>query len=162
MIRYALRCDERHDFESWFQSASAYDALAGAGRLSCPVCGSDKVSRALMAPALAARGGAAPAGEGGAEEVSAPTTAAPAAGGGSPPESTRPEVEKALRDLRRKVEENADYVGGEFARQARAMHLGDLPQRAIYGDTKPAEARSLLEDGVPVLPLPFRPRRKLS
>ena len=157
MIKYALKCEERHDFESWFQSASAYEALAGAGRLSCPVCGSDKVAKTMMAPALGAKD----------VKVSAPKQdagepAAPAGAGSPGAEAPKPNMEKALRELRREVEQNADYVGGEFARQARAMHLGDLPQRAIYGDTKPAEARSLLEDGVPVLPLPFRPKRKLS
>lgn len=72
------------------------------------------------------------------------------------------EVRKALTELRRKVEANSDYVGNRFASEARAMHLGEKPERSIYGEARPQEARALIEDGVPLMPLPFRPRQKLT
>jgi len=150
MIHYALKCDQGHDFESWFQSADAYDALADAGHLSCAICGSSDVKKAIMAPRVVAK--------------SATDNPAPPAEDTPVPmlKSPQSDVEKAVAELRKKVEETSDYVGNDFARQARAMHLGDEPERAIYGEAKPDEARSLIDDGVPLLPLPFRPRQKMS
>jgi hypothetical protein len=144
MISYKLRCEDGHDFDSWFQSAQAYEALSAAGHLSCAVCGSTAVEKSLMAPRLA-------------KAEAQPRAAAPMAL--SAPGS---DAEKALAELRRKVEENSDYVGNRFAAEARAMHLGDMPERSIYGEAGLEEARALAEDGVPVMPLPFKPRNKLS
>lgn len=143
MIRYSLHCSEDHRFDSWFQSADAFEALAGAGHLSCPVCGSIRVDKALMAPAV--QPARATAG------VVRPDLQAPA----DPREA-------ALAALRREIEENADYVGGNFVAEARAMHEGTLPERAIYGEARLDEARKLLEEGVPVAPLPFLPMRKVN
>lgn len=142
MIRYALKCPDGHGFESWFQSASAYDALATAGHVSCPVCGSSKVEKTLMAPAVQATRET-PA------EPARPALAAP----------SNP-VEEALAALRRQVEENSEYVGMNFASEARRIHAGNAPERAIHGEARPDEARKLIEDGVPVAPLPFMPARK--
>ena len=132
MIRYALKCREGHGFESWFQSASAYDALAQAGHVSCAVCGSTDVTKALMAPGVAA-------------EAAAPDPRA-----------------DAIAKLRREVEQNATYVGGTFAQKARDMHDGVVPETSIYGEASPDEARALIEDGIPVLPLPFKPKQKMQ
>ncbi|SEI13018.1 DUF1178 family protein [Paracoccus alkenifer] len=150
MIRYTLRCDKGHDFDSWFRSAAAYDALSGAGQVSCAVCGSVSVQKAPMAPAVPARedAGAAPPGKG--DEPGRPL-ARPASA-----------AEAALQALRRHVEENSSYVGRDFASTARAMHAGDIPERSIHGEARPDEARKLIEEGVPVAPLPFRLTRKLS
>ena len=142
MIRYALKCHEGHGFESWFQSASAFDALAASGHLSCPACGSAKVEKTLMAPAVQATRDA------------TPEPARPALAGPSTP------VEEALAALRRQVEENSEYVGMNFATEARRIHAGNAPERAIYGEARPDDARKLIEDGVPVAPLPFMPARK--
>lgn len=139
MIKYALECNEGHQFESWFQSNAAFDGLKKAGHLSCTVCGSGNVEKALMAPRVMG-------------VVAQPDAqAAP----------TR-DTEKALTDLRRKVEETSDYVGDKFAQEARAMHLGDKPERAIYGEARLDQAKSLIEDGVPLMPLPFMPKKKLN
>jgi len=152
MIRYALRCERDHDFDSWFQSAAAYDRLAEAGSLSCPRCGETRVMKALMAPAVvtdhALPKGAAPA----------PLAPDPAA---AIPELASPEtdLERRLADLRATIERESEYVGLNFAAEARAIHDGDAPERAIWGEARPDEARRLLEDGVPVAPLPFVPRR---
>lgn len=135
MIRYALQCDRGHGFESWFASSEAFDRLAAASALSCPDCGSLKVDKALMAPGV--RPSDAPA----------------------PVPDRR---ERALAELRRRVEENSDYVGLEFAAEARKIHSGDSPERSIWGEARPDEARALIEDGVPVAPLPFLPLRKAN
>lgn len=140
MIRYTLRCDRDHEFESWFQSADAFARLEAAGRLSCAVCGGTGVSKSLMAPAVRA----------GHDDAGAP-------GDLSTPRSP---VEQALAALRRHVEENSEYVGLKFADEARAIHAGDSPGRAIHGEARPDDARALLEEGVPVAPLPFRTRRR--
>ncbi|MEH6737715.1 MAG: DUF1178 family protein [Sulfitobacter sp.] len=135
MIRYALKCQEGHEFESWFQSASAFDSLAKSGHLSCAVCGAAEVEKTLMTPRV------------GADKDRAVIV--------------DPKVE-ALAKMRRDVEENATYVGGEFAEKAREMHEGTSPEGAIYGEASAAETRALIEDGVPVMPLPFKPKQKLQ
>jgi hypothetical protein len=140
MIRYALSCKEGHAFESWFKSASAFDGLAAAGHVSCPVCGTAEVTKSLMAPAVAH-----------AAKPATPTLT----------EAANP-MEEAMRALRRQVEENSEYVGVNFVTEARRIHDGDAPERAIYGEARPEEAKRLIEDGVPVAPLPFFPARKTN
>ena len=153
MIRYALRCADGHDFESWFQSGDAFDALQRAGRLACAICGGTSIEKALMAPELPRKGDA-PA------TPDAPADMSP----DIPPKAalSKPShpLEKALRELRAKVESTATYVGGSFAREARAQHLGDAAERPIWGEANPQEAKSLIEDGVPIAPMPFRPKAK--
>lgn len=145
MIRYALRCAEGHVFDSWFQSAEAYDRLAASGRLTCGVCGGGGVEKTLMAPAVSAP--AEPAARA-PEPPAAPMLSAP----------SHP-LEAALRALRERVEATAENVGRDFARKARAMHEGLDDSRPIYGEATREEARSLIEDGVPVAPLPWPVRR---
>jgi hypothetical protein len=140
MIRYNLSCDQGHDFDSWFQSAAAYDRLAGQGHVACALCGSTAVEKALMAPALR------PADR---------TEAAPLA-------TPQSELEQKLAALRAHIEETSDYVGLSFAAEARAMHDGLIPERAIHGEARPDEARRLIEDGIPVAPLPFLPKAKAN
>jgi hypothetical protein len=143
MIRYSLTCGQGHGFDSWFRSAEAYDGLHAAGQVSCPVCGDAQVEKTLMAPAVRPARKAAVAEK--------PDLKAPAS-----------DVEKALAELRRQVEENSDYVGMNFVAEARAMHEGTAPERSIYGEARPDEAKKLLEDGIPVAPLPFLPGRKTN
>ena len=135
MIRYDLRCDKGHDFDGWFRDSAGFDALNRAGQVTCTHCGSSKVEKALMAPRVASAG-----------ELTSP----------------RDEREKALEALRKQVEENSDYVGMSFAAEARAMHEGRSPERAIHGEAKLEEARQLLEEGIPVAPLPFRTRQRAN
>lgn len=137
MIRYALRCHDGHDFDGWFRSSEGFQAMRDAGQVTCATCGSAQVEKALMAPAVA--------------ETRAAALNAP-----------RNPAEAALEALRRKVEASSDYVGLRFAEEARAMHQGDRPARAIHGEARPEEARKLIEDGVPVAPLPFLPRQKAN
>jgi hypothetical protein len=134
MIRYTLKCPAEHAFDSWFQSAAAFDSLTAGGHVDCPTCGSAKVVKALMAPRVAHGQG----------DLTTPQS----------------DAEKALAELRRKVEENSEYVGVNFVAEARKMHAGTVPERSIYGEAKPADAIKLLQEGVPVAPLPFMPGRK--
>jgi hypothetical protein len=151
MIRYTLQCKAGHGFDSWFQNADAFGALKAAGQLACPVCGDTGVEKALMAPAVVQTR----------HPAAVPTPDEPAA---ARPSLTEPqsELEAAMAALRRQIEENSDYVGLNFAAEARRMHDGDAPARAIHGEAKPEEARKLIEDGVPVAPLPFLPARKVN
>lgn len=137
MIRYTLKCDKGHGFEAWYGSAADYDRLKSAGHVTCAECGSGSVEKALMAPGIAA--------------------SKPARDG-----TPGPTRERVLAELRRHVEANSEYVGMNFAAEARRIHEGDAPERAIYGEAKPDDARRLVEDGVPVAPLPFIPRAKTN
>lgn len=148
MISYTLKCEAGHSFDSWFQSAAAYDKLMAARQVTCAQCGSHEITKALMAPRLSRAG---PEVQAAPDVGTAPMLSTPAT-----------EVQQALAELRRKVEANSDYVGDSFAREARAMHLGEKPARSIYGEARLDQARSLIEDGVPLMPLPFRPKQKLS
>ncbi|WP_298843006.1 DUF1178 family protein [uncultured Roseobacter sp.] len=140
MISYTLKCDNDHRFDSWFQSAEAFDRLVGAGHLTCAECGSASVSKAMMAPRVSTS-----------EVTEVQSLQTPAS-----------DTERKLAELRRHVEENADYVGGKFAEEARSMYLGATPERAIYGEANGEEAKKLIEDGIPVAPLPFLPGRKAN
>ncbi|MEL6169945.1 MAG: DUF1178 family protein [Pseudomonadota bacterium] len=142
MIRFTLKCAEGHAFESWFQSNKAFDMLSETGQLTCPECGSATVEKAPMAPRLSS------------EKTTDPAPKAE-------PKEPDPRAE-AMAELRRKVEENADYVGRRFASEARAMHVGDAPGRSIWGEASVAEAKELLDDGVPVAPVPGQPRRRTN
>jgi len=136
MIRFQLTCENAHAHDSWFASNTAFDGLKAAGQLECPVCGSRKVDKALMAPAVA----------------SAPVAPSPAPDG----------LADRLAAWRQHVEANSDYVGLEFATEARAIHDGTAPERPIWGEARTDEARKLIEDGIPVAPLPFVPRSKTN
>lgn len=135
MIKFSLKCANHHSFESWFQSGAAFDSLRARGMVACPVCGQTDVAKALMAPAVS-------------------TTDAPAA----PPVDSS----ERIKALRTEVEANSNYVGSDFATQARAMYLGDIPDRPIHGEARVDEAKALIDDGVPILPLPFVPSRKAN
>ena len=148
MIQYTLKCADGHTFDSWFQSGAAFDKLAATNMVSCAVCGSTRVEKSIMAPRVrTARNAAQPP----AEQPAPPTLFEPA----------HP-AEQALAELRKHVEQNSDYVGGRFASEARAMHEGETPERPIFGEAAVGEARKLLEDGIPVAPLPFLPNRKTN
>lgn len=149
MINYSLNCSNDHRFDSWFQSADAYDKLRLAGMVSCAVCGDTNVDKAIMAPSVRPARNTAP--DAGIMPTPERALSAPA----NP-------AEEALAKLRRHVEQTSDYVGDRFAREARAMHEGDAPERAIHGEARPDEARALIEDGVPVAPLPFNTGRKTN
>lgn len=144
MIRYSLKCSAEHSFDSWFQSAAAFDALVKTGHVSCPVCGSPEICKTLMAPSV----------------TPARSTGLPAAD--RPLSTPANPHEQALAALRAEVEANSAYVGKDFVTQARQMHEGTAPARAIHGEAKLEEAKKLVEEGIPVMPLPFLPPRKVN
>jgi len=155
MIRYSLRCERGHAFESWFQSSAAYESQEKRKLVSCPTCGSTKVERAIMAPQIVSKKGreitaSAPV------ESAAPTEVATT-------ESTplmmaqERELRAKLRELRDHITKNADNVGERFPNEARKMHYGDIEHRPIYGEASPDEARALIDEGVEVSPLPILP-----
>lgn len=133
MIRYALICDHDHGFEAWFGSSADYDAQAERGLIECPVCGSGVIRKQIMAPAVA-----------GTKTAAGPDAAA----------KMQTLMMQAAREVRAHVEQNFDYVGDAFAREARDIHEGRSEKREIYGEATPAEVRKLKDDGVPCAPLP--------
>lgn len=149
MIRYSLTCDKDHSFDSWFKSASAFDALQKAGMLSCAVCGSAEVRKSVMTPRIGKSVDVAP------QQLPAPQPDRPLSGPASP-------AEQAVKELRDHIEANSEDVGKDFATEARKIHHGEAPARSIRGEAKLPEAKALIEEGVPVAPLPFLPQRKTN
>lgn len=172
MIRYTLKCSENHAFESWFRSADDFDGQKARGLVGCPVCGCADVQKSLMAPPVTTsrRKAAAPApGPQTPSETQSDLSEPPApnqAPQASEPAQTTPaddqETAKKIAEMRKHVEQNSDYVGSDFAAEARKMHEGDAEARSIYGEAKLDEAKALIEDGVPVVPLPFAPKQKMN
>jgi len=166
MIHYALRCPDAHEFDGWFRDSAAFDQQAEAGLIACPHCASTNISRGLMAPALPRKSNARP--EPRIEPRTEPLAAAPegAAQTALEPVPTTsvnvpalPDtVRVALQRLRAEVEKNADYVGEDFAEEARRIHNGEAAARAIYGETTEAQAEALAEDGIEVARIPWMPR----
>jgi hypothetical protein len=161
MIHYNLRCKKGHAFESWFQSSSAYEQQERRKLVSCPVCGSTDVERAIMAPQIVSKKG-----RDSAPSNSLPEPAgvpAPAAEPISPSASTpllmaqERELRAKLKELRDHIVKNADNVGERFPNEARKMHYGDIEHRPIYGEASPDEARALIDEGVEVMPIPTLP-----
>ena len=156
MIRYALVCERDHAFESWFQNSAAYDKQVKRSLVTCPVCGSAKVERAIMAPQIvsnkkARRDQEAPA------PVAAPAAEVTASASTPLMMAQERELRTKLKELRDHIVKNADNVGERFPNEARKMHYGDIEHRPIYGEASPEEARSLIEEGVEVSPLPVLP-----
>ncbi|MEK1886785.1 MAG: DUF1178 family protein [Phyllobacterium sp.] len=133
MIRFSLHCDHEHEFEGWFRSNDDFDSQVEKRLVNCPECGSHKIGKSLMAPSL--------------------TT-------GRQKEKIAVAMSKMvseLKEMTKKVRENADYVGGDFAEEARKIHFGEVEKRGIYGEASQEEVKSLLDDGVDVMPLPVFP-----
>jgi hypothetical protein len=156
MIHYNLRCEKGHAFESWFQSSAAYESQEKRKLVNCPICGSVKVERAIMAPRIVGKKGRKDRDEGAPAPVAAATDAATA---GPTPllMAQERELRAKLRELRDHIVKTADNVGERFPNEARKMHYGDIEHRPIYGEASPEEARSLIEEGVEVSPLPVLP-----
>ena len=157
MIRYALRCLDGHDFDGWFRSSQVFDQLRNGGQVTCPRCGDPRVDRALMAPAVAGEASAAAPGTSPADALAEPPP--PAAAG---PSRSSEQVGRALAELRAHVEANSDYVGLRFVQEARAMHEGRAQPRPIHGEARIEDARRMITDGLPVMPLPFRSKKRMN
>jgi len=140
MISYQLRCQTGHEFEAWFRSSAGYDEQRASGDVSCPLCGDLEISKAPMAPAVASKKGKPSKHEIRAQEVAR-------------------EVLDAVDKMRNRVEENCDYVGDQFADEARKIHYGETKERGIYGEATKEETQDLDEEGIEVYQLPMAPRR---
>jgi hypothetical protein len=159
VIRYNLICEQRHEFESWFANSAAYDKQAKRGLVSCPLCGSSKVDKAIMAPRLARTDKSVPI-------VAPAEEAAPAP---APAEAPTPvamispqerEFRKKLKELRDHLTSKADNVGKKFPEVARKMHYGEIEHRSIYGEASPKDAQELHEEGIEFHPLPVLPEER--
>ena len=137
MIKFDLRCDGKHRFEAWFASSTAFDAQSRRGFVTCPDCGSAKISKALMAPSV--------------------STSRARAASVSEAERKQREVLSALRRMRDAVTRNAQDVGDRFAQEARRIHYGEVPQKAVYGSATKDDVAALADEGIPVAPLPRLP-----
>jgi len=164
MIRYTLHCAKGHDFESWFANSATFDKQNKRGLVSCPICGSTKVEKAIMSPRLArAEAGAASEPPPSPPPAPANVPAAPmppTAPGKAPVAMTSPqerEFRQKLRELRDHVTKNANYVGPRFPEEARKMHYGEVEHRSIYGEASPEEAKALDDEGIEFHPLPILP-----
>lgn len=163
MIRYSLACERGHEFESWFANSSAYDKQAKRGLVACPMCGSTRIEKAIMAPRLTRSDKAidVPAPASAAAPAPAPTAAStPAPQGAEPVAMISPqerELRSKLKELRDHLTKNAENVGRKFPEQARQMHYGEIEHRSIYGEASPQEAKELHEEGVEFHPLPALP-----
>ncbi|KAB0565067.1 DUF1178 family protein [Brucella pituitosa] len=140
MIRFSLHCDHGHEFEGWFRDNADFDRQAERKLVSCPSCGSLQVQKSLMAPAVSTSRSK--------EQVAIAMGEA------------QKQVLDEMRELSRKVRENADYVGDQFAEEARKIHFGETEARGIYGEASREDVHSLIEDGVDVMPLPVFPEDK--
>ena len=134
MIRYQLVCKKEHSFEGWFRDSAAYDQQAKKKLVTCPTCGSTKIEKAPMAPAVSKKAELAEA----AQKAKA--------------------MKEFVLNLRKQVEENSEYVGDKFPNEARAIHYGDAEERQIYGEATLQDAKDLIEEGIPVAPIPSVPR----
>jgi hypothetical protein len=140
MILFDLKCGKGHVFEAWFRDGGTAERQIAGRKVSCPDCGATNVAKAPMAPRI---GKTAPLSA--AQQEMAVKAA---------------ELRKGLKELRAKVEANCDYVGGQFAEEARKIHYGETEERGIYGETSDDEARNLAEEGVPFARIPWLPQRE--
>jgi hypothetical protein len=140
MIRFSLHCDHGHEFEGWFRDNADFDRQSERKLVSCPVCNSPDIQKSLMAPAVSTSRSK--------EQVAIAMGEA------------QKQMLEQMRELSRKVRENADYVGDQFAEEARKIHFGETEARGIYGEASKEDVHSLIEDGVDVMPLPVFPEDK--
>ena len=153
MIHYRLICDRKHEFEAWFNSSADYDKQAKRKLVTCPICDSSKVEKAIMAPAVS-------------DSKRKRKTAAPAPAAPAPQPDNAPvamlspdetDVRAKLKELRDHLTKNADNVGSKFPEEARKMHYGEIEHRSIYGEASPQEAKELHDEGIEFHPLPVLP-----
>jgi len=153
MIHYQLQCDQDHEFDGWFNDSAGFEKQAKRGLIECPACGATAVRRALMTPAVSTRDAPDPKPPVPVQQVLPP----------APPKAPNPGMPMParmiamLQRMRAEVEKNCDYVGPEFAEEARKIHRGEAEQRGIYGETTKEEAETLADEGIEVHGIPWVP-----
>lgn len=153
MIHYQLRCSQAHEFDGWFKDSATFERQAELKLVECPACGDAHVTRALMTPAVSTRKSLPVPVERPAPPEAPAAAPAVAAGGRIPAH-----VVAMLQRMRAEVEKHCDYVGPEFAEEARRMHRGEADHRGIYGETTPDEAEALADEGIEIAAIPWVPR----
>ena len=143
MIRYTLKCSNDHVFDSWFRNSEAFETLRESGQINCAMCGDTAIEKTVMAPAVAGKQKS---------ETEAVPEEAPLSAPSNP-------AEVALRKVRDHIRNNSDYVGTEFAAEARKIHDGETEERSIWGEATPADAKALHDEGVPIAPIPWISRQ---
>jgi hypothetical protein len=154
MMKYALVCERKHNFEVWFSDSGDYDKQRKRGLVTCPVCDSKKVEKAIMAPALGRGARKRPA------PIDAPVPAPETPAAPEPVAMISPQEQEfraKLKELRDHLTRNADNVGKKFPEEARKMHYGEAEHRSIYGEASSQEAKELLDEGIEFHPLPVLP-----
>ena len=141
MINYTLKCDQNHTFDSWFKSTEAFEMLVKKSMVVCSECGSTKITKAIMAPSVSTSR----------KKDNKPSEL-----------EKKSKLKNDILELKKKIEANSEYVGNNFANEARSMYLGETPERSIYGEAKADDAKKLIDDGIPVMPLPFLPAKKAN
>jgi hypothetical protein len=170
MIVFDLKCEHGHQFEAWFRSSGAYDEQLSAGHVTCPYCESARISKAPMAPNVAAKGNQSgggkpardqePAAEAVAGPKPSPAEAVLSGTGDAKLAALAAEAQQVFAKLKSHVEDNCDYVGGNFADEARKIHYGESEERGIYGESTREETVELIEEGIDIMPLPGTPIRR--
>lgn len=164
MIAFDLKCQASHVFEAWFGTSSDYETQKERGLLTCPICGDQEITKAIMAPNVARKANqSAPAKTELPAEPQTPAAVPSAPAAKAPQVMPSPALPKeateklmtAISEIRKEVEKNCDYVGDEFAEEARKIHYGEADERGIYGETTLEEAEELFEEGIEIAPLPF-------
>jgi hypothetical protein len=143
MIHYDLICERGHAFDGWFASSAAYDEQAARGLVSCSHCGSPRTAKQMMSPGIPAKANKK---DDGPQKMVA-----------GPVDPRLAMMLQMVREMRKHVEENAEYVGDKFAEEARKIHYEEVEQRGIYGEASPQDAKALIEEGIAVHPLPRLP-----
>ncbi|MGI9425210.1 MAG: DUF1178 family protein [Hyphomicrobiaceae bacterium] len=151
MIRYQLHCDKDHDFDVWFSNSDAYDKQIKRKLITCPDCGSHEVSKSIMAPNIGVKSNKKTS-----SSTLAPAEPRPQAADPKAAEAQR-EVMTAMRQLRKVVEENAEYVGPRFAEEARKIHYKEAEEKGIYGEATQSDVKDLMDEGIEIHPLPILP-----
>ncbi|MFZ2995274.1 DUF1178 family protein [Sphingobium sp.] len=150
MIIFDLKCEgQGHVFEAWFGSSADYADQQARGLIACPLCGDGRVGKAVMAPAVSAKGNRAVA------PVAAQSEEAKPVAMGSGDEARMRALVDAMAQAQKKALEGSTWVGRGFAEQARAMHYGEQDRTSIHGEVAPQEVKELIAEGVEVAPLPF-------
>lgn len=153
MILFELRCQKDHHFEGWFRDGKGFETQTKAGKLVCPVCGNRRIEKAMMAPRIgkAARSKS--------EKLDTANLPVPSPAPVPPAQQAEMKAVQMLREMRKQIEANCDYVGPGFAEEARKIHYGEAEARGIYGETSAEEAEALDEEGIEFARVPWVPRQ---
>jgi hypothetical protein len=149
MILYQLQCEQEHQFEAWFKDSQAFDKQAKRKLLNCPKCGSEKVSKALMSPRISKSSN---------KKLQDGLSIGSSQADRKKETSEALELRQKLKALQKNIEEKCDYVGNDFAEEARKIHYGEVDPHGIYGETTSEDAKELVDEGIKFSSIPWAPK----